>query len=60
MQKALQSLPWVRKVEVNFEKKQAAVTADPAKYDEKQMLKALAKEGFEAKVLPEEKPKKKT
>ncbi len=45
------SLPWVREVKVNFEKKQATVTADAAQYDEKAMLKALKDEGYSGKVL---------
>ena len=51
MQKALETLPWVRKVQVDFAKKQAVVTAEVEKYDEKALLKALNKGGFGGKVV---------
>lgn len=51
MRKALESLPWVRQVEVSFEKKQAVVTAEADKYDEKALLKALEKAGYKGKVV---------
>ncbi|MEK7281090.1 MAG: heavy metal-associated domain-containing protein [Chloroflexota bacterium] len=46
VRKALTSLPWVRQVQVNFDTKQAIVTADAARYDEKVMFKALEDGGF--------------
>jgi copper chaperone CopZ len=58
VRKALEALPWVRKVEVNFDKKQALVTADTKKYDEADLLKALEKAGFGGKVEKPDKPKK--
>ncbi|MBI1914382.1 MAG: heavy-metal-associated domain-containing protein [Planctomycetes bacterium] len=51
MRKALETLPWVRQVQVSFEKKQAVVTADATKYDEKALLRALEKAGYGGKVL---------
>ncbi len=51
VRKALTSLPWVRQTQVNFDKKQATVTADAAKYDEKAMLKALEDAGYGGKVV---------
>ena len=51
VRKALASLPWVRQVQVNFDTKQAIVTADAARYDEKTMLKALEEAGFGGKVV---------
>jgi copper chaperone CopZ len=51
VRKALESLPWVRKVEVDFSKQQAVVTAEAKKYDEKELLKALEKKGYKGKVV---------
>jgi len=51
VQKALQTLPWVRKVQVDFAKKQAVVTVETERYEEKAMLKALEKGGFGGKVV---------
>jgi copper chaperone CopZ len=51
VRKALTSLPWVRQVQVSFEKKQATITADPARYDEKAMLKALEDAGYGGTVV---------
>ena len=51
VRKALTSLPWVRQVQVNFDTKQAIVTADAARYDEKAMLEALEAAGFGGKVV---------
>ncbi|MCI0460948.1 MAG: heavy-metal-associated domain-containing protein [Gemmataceae bacterium] len=51
MRKALESLPWVRQVQVSFAKKQAVVTAEAAKYDAKALLKALEKAGYKGKVV---------
>jgi copper chaperone CopZ len=51
VRKALTSLPWVRQVQVNFDKKQAIVSADAARYDEKAMLKALEDAGYGGRVV---------
>jgi copper chaperone CopZ len=51
VQKALQTLPWVRKVQVDFAKKQAVVTVETEKYDEKALVKTLEKAGFGGKVV---------
>ena len=51
VRKALTSLPWVRQAQVNFNTKQAIVTADAARYDEKTMLKALEEAGYGGKVV---------
>jgi hypothetical protein len=36
---------------VNFDRKQATVTAVADQYDQKALLKALEKEGFQGKVV---------
>jgi copper chaperone CopZ len=51
VRKVLTSLPGVRQVQVNFDTKQAIVTADAARYDEKAMLKALENSGYGGKVM---------
>ena len=51
VRKALTSLPWVREAKVDYDKKQAIVTAEADKYDEKAMLKALEKAGYGGKVV---------
>jgi copper chaperone CopZ len=51
VRKALTSLPWVRQVQANFVTKQAIVTADTARHDEKAMLKALEDAGYGGKVV---------
>ena len=38
---------------MNFDRKQATVTAVADQYDQKALLKALEKEGYEAKVVKE-------
>jgi copper chaperone CopZ len=50
VRKALTSLPWVRQVQVNFDAKQAIVTVEATKYDEKAILKVLEKAGYGGKV----------
>ena len=50
-QEALASLPWVKDVKVNFERKQATLSAEVARLDEAALLKALADEGFEGKIV---------
>jgi copper chaperone CopZ len=44
-------LPWAKNVKVDFESKQATLSAESARYDERAMLKVLEDEGFEGKVL---------
>ena len=51
VRQALTSLPWVRQAQVNFGTKQATVTAEAARYDQKAMLKALEEAGFGGKVV---------
>ena len=51
IRRALTSLPWVRQVRVNFDTKQATVTAGTANYDEKAMLEALADAGYGGEVV---------
>ena len=51
MRKALETLPWVRKVQVDFAKKQATLTVETEKYDEKALIKALDKAGYGGKVV---------
>lgn len=59
MRRALESLPWVRKATVNYEKKQASVTALADRIDEAALVKALRDAGFGGTVpKPDEgKPK---
>jgi copper chaperone CopZ len=51
VQKALETLPWVRKVRVEFAKKQAVVTVETEKYDAKALVNALVKAGYGGKVV---------
>jgi copper chaperone CopZ len=50
VQKALQTLPWVRKVDVDFAKKHVVTTVEVEKYEEEALVKALEKAGFGATV----------
>lgn len=59
MRKALQALPWVRQVEVDFNRQQAVAMVVSENYDEKALLKAIDKVGFKAKVVKNEKIKAK-
>ncbi len=54
MRKALETLPWVRQVQVSFERKEALVTAEANRYDEKALLRALTKAGYFGKVIKRE------
>jgi len=47
---ALESVPCVRKAEVDFNKKEAYVTADKKTLDIQAMIKALAKVGYQGSV----------
>lgn len=51
VRRALTSLPWVRQVQVNFDKKQAIVTADGDRYDEKALLKVLENAGYGGRIV---------
>ena len=51
MRRALESLPWVRKATVDFQKKQATITAVSSRYDEAALLKALKGAGFRGTVV---------
>ena len=46
MQKALESLPWAKQVQVHYEKKQAVFRADPAGYDENAVVRVLEQAGY--------------
>jgi copper chaperone CopZ len=48
---ALKSLAWVKDVKVFLDSKQAVVTADKSRYDEKAMLKVLKDSGYPSKVV---------
>ena len=51
MQKALETLPWVRKATVDFKKKQATLVVERGKYKAKEALVALKKAGFGGKEV---------
>ncbi len=51
MRKALESLPWVSKVVVDFGKKQAVVTAKKDALDGAALVAALEKAGFGGKIV---------
>jgi copper chaperone CopZ len=48
---ALASLPWVKNVQVDFDRKQATFTAETAKYDENAIVRVLDEAGFGGKVI---------
>ena len=50
-QKALASLPWVKNVKIDFERKQATFAAEVARFDESAIAKVLEDEGFKGKLL---------
>ena len=52
MQKALESLPWVRKAELK--KNVATLTVEREGYDAKMVVEALKKAGFGGKLASEE------
>lgn len=62
MRRALESLPWVRKATIDYEQKQATITAVSKRYDEAALIKALKDAGFGGKVVkpkggePKQKP----
>jgi len=47
---ALATLPWVKNVQVSFDKKQATFAAESARYDEAAIVRVLQDEGFGAKI----------
>ncbi|MBI1914091.1 MAG: heavy-metal-associated domain-containing protein [Planctomycetes bacterium] len=51
VRRALTSLPWVRQVQVNFYERQAFVTAEEDRYDEKALLKVLEKAGYGGRIV---------
>ena len=51
VRQALTPLPWVRQVQVNFDNKQAVVTAEADRYDEAALLKVLEKAGYGGKIV---------
>lgn len=48
---ALASLPWVKDVQVSFERKQATFSAETDKYDEAALVKVLTEAGFGGKIV---------
>lgn len=50
VQQALASLPWVKNVQVHFERKIARMTVETARLDEAAIAQVLEAEGFEGKV----------
>lgn len=59
MRKALESLPWVRKAEIRYDKKQATVTVEAEHYKPEALVKVLVAAGFGGKVaVPTEDAKK--
>ena len=53
MRKALTTLPWVRHVQIDYDRKQAIVTVLADKYDGDALVKALEKGGFAGKLMDE-------
>jgi copper chaperone CopZ len=47
---ALATLPWVKNVQVDFDRKRATFTAETARYDEAAIIRVLENEGFGAKI----------
>ena len=43
---ALATLPWVKKVQVDFDRKQATLTVEIGRFDESAIIRALEKAGF--------------
>lgn len=50
-QEALETLPWAKKVKVDFDRKQATFVAEPASYDEAAIIAVLEKEGFGGRIV---------
>ena len=53
VQKALQALPWVRKVEIEYDKKLARVTVEKKFYEPQALIDALEGAGFGGKAIQE-------
>lgn len=51
VKKSLAALPGVREVHVDLKKEQAEVAIDPARYDERALLKAVKDAGYGARVV---------
>lgn len=53
MREALSSLPWVKKVDVQFAEKKAILTVEPGKLDEQKMNEVLKAKNpeFGAKIV---------
>ncbi|TDJ68339.1 MAG: copper chaperone [Planctomycetota bacterium] len=51
MREALESLPWARKAEIDFETKQATVTVESKLYEAEALIKALKEAGYGGKVV---------
>lgn len=60
MRRALESLPWVRKAIVNYDKRQATVTVLTDKYEEAALAKVLKDAGFGGTLVKSEDAKPKT
>ena len=57
MREALDSLPWARNAEIQFEKQQATVTVDTEEYEPEALIQALEAAGFGGKpALDDEAP----
>jgi len=52
VQKALASLPWAKNVQVDFGRKKATFSAEPAQFDATEIVKVLKDQGFEGKIVP--------
>ena len=51
MQKALQALPWVRKAEIDYDKKLARVTVERKSFKPQALIDALKGAGFGGKLI---------
>ncbi len=51
MQKALQALPWVRKAEIDYDKKLARVTVEKKSFKPQALVDALTGAGFGGKLI---------
>lgn len=46
MREALASLPWVKDVQVNYNRKQSTFTVETERYDEAAIIRVLEEAGF--------------
>jgi copper chaperone CopZ len=51
VREALETLPWVKQVRVDYSRKQATFIAETDKYDEKAIIQALEQAGFGGKMV---------